>query len=332
MYGQSIRDAASLVLAEPAEDSTQPTLEVDWQDNAGEARTAVTIMQKQLMQKPDIYLSGLKPQTMAIKEQVASSGVPHWMWVFDTSINSGNKAKNNFRTYLNFKVEPPVVVDYAKNRKAKRVAILYVRLPSTEEEYEKVLVPALKRTGITDILVQPYDISTKDFKSFAVKVSQFKPDLIVLSAFQEGFVAIVRAFRPMGLVKDGQVLASYDMIDAARVLGKDELEGLRVTAPTFMIAPQNQAVVNWSAKFRKKLNREPLYTDFYAYDAFKMIGDAAKRMPPDRTAIEWCKKISSTESNGLTGSLAFDEDNSLKIKIAVAKFDNGKLVPADTRP
>jgi hypothetical protein len=97
--------------------ASAPAFSVDRQDNAGEARSAVSIMQKQIIGSPDIYISGVNPQTMAIKDQVGSRAIPLWVWIFDSDINANSKVKNNFRTYLNFKVEPPLLFEYAKRKK-----------------------------------------------------------------------------------------------------------------------------------------------------------------------------------------------------------------------
>src|SRR4051794_32137220 len=52
-YGVSVRDGMTLALEALAkEDPAGPKLVFDWQDNASEPKTAVTIMQKQYLQPP----------------------------------------------------------------------------------------------------------------------------------------------------------------------------------------------------------------------------------------------------------------------------------------
>jgi ABC-type branched-subunit amino acid transport system substrate-binding protein len=209
----------------------------DWQDNGGSPQAAVSIMQQQYLKSPDIYVSGVKPQTAAIADQISARGTPHFEWVFDAFINA--KAHNNLRTWLSFKIEPDIFLKYAQLRQAKRVAVAYVQLPNTQEEYLQFVIPGLKKQGIQDkgIFVEAYPIATQDFKTLAVKIRDFHPDLIILNGFQDNLVGLVRALRALSAITDGNTIASYDMLDAAQVLGSDEIEGIRAAAPIFATRP-----------------------------------------------------------------------------------------------
>ena len=73
-------------------------LDLDIQDNTGVPNTAVTLLQKQSVDSPDIYVSGVKPQTMAIFDRVAEKGWPYFVWVLDAFITE--KHSNIFRTWV----------------------------------------------------------------------------------------------------------------------------------------------------------------------------------------------------------------------------------------
>lgn len=324
-YGVAVREGASMAADEMQADSSAPKLNFDWQDNASDPKNAVSIMQKQYLQTPDIYVSGVKPQTMAIMDQVKAKGTPHFVWIFDAFINKNSN--NNFRTWVSYKIEPPVYLDYAKKRKAKRVAIVYVQLPHTIEEFDQIVVPGLKKQGVANLLVEPYEFGKSDFKDVAVKFKNFKPDLIILNGFQNELVGMVRAMRPQGLMNDGNTLATYDMLDAAKVLGKDELEGVRQVAPTFVVRPDNAGVKKWNADFRAKYKKEPLYTHAYAYDMAKIIADAAKRVQQPATSEGWITALRATNIQGVTGPLKFDEKGDLITPLEVGVYRGGKLVP-----
>ncbi len=331
-FGTSIHDGIAMALDDLRESKPgSPRLIIDWQDNVGAASTAVSIAQKQLFQSPDIYISGVHPSSMAIKDMIAAKGLPHFLWIFDLFLNSETdvSAPNNcFRTWVNFKIEPPLFLNYAKEHKSKRVAIVYVRLPgNTETEYERFVIPGLKQMGIKDLFVESYDASTKDFKDIAVKVQNFHPDLVIFCGFPKQEVATVRALRPLNLIKDANTLTSYDMLDVTKVLGKDELEGIRVTAPIFITRPDSEKVRRWTERFQARTHRSPLYTDAYAYDSIMMIYDAAKRLNLPASSKQWIDALRATNINGITGPLSFDDDGSLKTPVELAVFRNGALVP-----
>lgn len=325
-YGASVREGSAMAIDEIGKSaSSGPSINVDWQDNAGEPKTAVSIMQKQYLQPPDIYVSGVKPQTMAILDQVGAKGTPHFVWIFDAFINKNSK--NNFRTWVSYKIEPPVYLDYAKSMGARKVAIIYVQLPHTNEEFNDILVPALNKEGITQILIEPFDLGRKDFKDIAVKVKAFTPDLIILNGFQAELVGLVRALRPFKLITDGNTIATYDMLDAAAILGAEELEGIRIVAPTFVTRPDRDLVSKWRERFKAKHNKEPLYTHAFAYDMIHIIYDTAKRVKLPAGSDQWIAALRSTNIEGITGPLRFDNDGDLITPLEVGVYRNKKLVP-----
>jgi branched-chain amino acid transport system substrate-binding protein len=324
-YGASVREGAILALDDLAKQSANPKLQFDWQDNAGDPKTAVSIFQKQYLRPPDIYISGVKPQTMAIIARVTAEGTPHFVWIFDIAINS--HSHNNFRTWVSFKLEAPLFLHYAHQRNPKRVAITYVQLPHTTEEYENVVIPGLKQQGITQIFDEPYELSKAEFKDLAVKIKTFRPDLIVVNGFQAQLVALVRAMRPLGLIKDGNTIGAYDMLDAGNVLGPDEVEGIRTTAPAFATRPDSRETKDWRERFKAKYGREPLYTHAFAYDMVMIINDAANRAGYPATSEKWIAALRATNLSGVTGPLRFDNDGDLITPVEVGVYRNGKLLP-----
>jgi branched-chain amino acid transport system substrate-binding protein len=328
IYGTAVREGASLAVEDLARSEPQtPKLKFDWQDNAGEPRTAVSIMQQQYLDPPDIYLSGLKPQTMAIMDQIVARHTPHFIWHLDAFINRAGQ--NNLRVYVSYKIEPPVYLEYARKRHPQRVAIVYVQVPNTIEEFNQLVIPGLKKQGAKAIFMEPFQIGKKDFKDVALKVANFKPDLIILNGFQPDLVALVRAFRPLNLITDGNTIATYDMLEAATVLGPDEVEGIRVVAPLFLFGPDRENIKQWRERFTATYHKPPLYTHAFAYDMALIIHDAAKRLTLPATSDQWIQALRATDIPGVTGQLRFDSDGDLITALQVGVYRGGKLV-ADT--
>jgi branched-chain amino acid transport system substrate-binding protein len=327
-YGAAVREGVTLAL-EDLKKISDRRLEFDWQDNASEPKTAVTILQKQFLDPPDVYVSGVKPQTMAIKDQVAAKGIPHFVWIFDAFIN--RDSTNNLRTWVSYKIEAPVYLAYAKERSSKRVAIVHVQLPHAIEEFSKIVVPGLKAQGVEEVMVEPFDLGKADFKDVGVKFENFRPDLIILNGFQSDMIALVRALRPLGLISDGNTIATYDMLDAAKVLGADELEGIRVVAPVFETRPDSSEIAQWREQFMKRFHKSPLYTHAFAYDMALIIDDAAKRLKPPSSPVKWLEALRATDLKGVTGPLKFDNDGDLITPLEVGVYREGKLVPVNAK-
>jgi branched-chain amino acid transport system substrate-binding protein len=319
-YGVAIREGATLAL----EDGGQPPIKVDWQDNASDPKTAVTILQSQLRINPDIYISGVKPQTMAITAQLSQSQIPHFEWIFDARINNGTT--NNFRTWVSYKIEPAIYYDYIAKQQARRVAITYVQLPHTVDEFERIIIPGLHSRDIV-VMSEPYDFGRSDFADIATKIARFKPDLIILNGFQSDLVGLVRSLRPLGAIHDGNTIATYDLLDAAKVLDKDELEGLRLVAPKFETRPASDSVASFRERFRRKFNREPLYTHAFAYDMITAIRAAASGLRLPATRQQWIGALRKVDAVGITGPIRFDADGDMVTPLEVGVFRGGRLFP-----
>lgn len=326
VYGSPVQEGARMALSDLESDtSTGPKIVFDWQDNQGDPNRTVSVMQQQLLDSPDIYTSGVKPQTMAIESQIESEGLPHFVWIFDVKVNkSGN---NNFRTWVSFKNDTQAYLEYAKEVDPERAFIVYVKLPHTQEAYEERLAPALRNQGVSEVKVESFGTDLRDFKTLAQKIQAFGPDFIVLNGFQSDLVSLIRAMRPLGLIENGNTIAAYDMLDAANSLGPEELEGIRVTAPNFTLYPDQGRVSEWRDRFEDRYGKEPFYTHAYAYDMVQIIHNAGTRLDLPASSEEWIQAIGNTDMQGITGPLQFDEDGSLITPIGVGVYRDGELVP-----
>jgi len=329
IWGSSIREGATFALEDLTKSGESVQLRVDWQDNASDASTAVTVLQQQLLRSPDIYVSGIKPQVMAIRDQVSHRGLPNIVWVFDADINEASPG-NNLRTLVSYKLEAPVYLEYARRRGAKRVAVVYVELPHTLDEFQRLVIPPLRSSGV-DVLEERYDLERQDFRDIAARIQAFRPDLVILNGFQMHLAALLRGLRPLGLIEEGNTIGTYDMIDAAKVLGPDELEGVRAIAPVFETRPREGRAAEWRRRFQSRFNSEPLYIHAFAYDMMLVIHDAARRLDLPASSAAWLAALRATNTEGVTGPLRFDDNGDLLTPIEVGVFRGGQLLP-DTAP
>jgi branched-chain amino acid transport system substrate-binding protein len=329
--GQTIKDGATMALEDLVKtDPAAACIKFDWEDNAGDPKTAVSIAQKEYLktapeEDPEIYVSGLKPQTMAIKGQVTSKKTPHFVWIFDAAINTKGET-NNLRTFLNYKQEAEMFLKYVAARKAKRVAITYVSFPHTEEEFQKLVIPRLKEKGI-EVFVEPYNLGIKDFKDIGAKIKKFKPDLTIINGFEVNLVPIAKTFRSLNLINDGNTIATFNMLDMTGVLSKEELEGVRVVSPTFVTRPENEKILKWSKDFQSRFGRPANFRNAYAYDMVSTIYDASKRLTLPAKPEQWVEALRATKLEGVTGAISFDNDGSLVTPLEIGVFRNGKAVP-----
>jgi ABC-type branched-subunit amino acid transport system substrate-binding protein len=323
VYGNAVREGVEFASSNIPGAATR--VRYSFEDNQSSNTQAVIALQRQVSLKPQVYMSGLKPQYMAIRDMAAKLGIPHFVWIFDGNIRPHHE--NNFRAYVNFKVEPPLFIDYALSRKATRVAIIYVQLPHTDEEYQQHIIPGLQRIGITIIKVEPYSMEKVDFRDIALRLRSYQPDLLILSGFQENLVGIVRAFNSQRMLHDGNAIASYDLLDAAPLLNPREVEGIRVSAPKFVLNAKDERVAEWTKQFNARFGKNPLYTHAYAYDVADAIDSAVSAAGRNCSSDSLTRALRTIDKDGITGKLRFDDSGDAVASVGVGVFRNGIAVP-----
>ncbi len=327
VYGASVRDGVNFALNNLKENKQLDSIQLkfDFQDNQGLAKTAVNIYQGHQIKQPDIYVSGVSPQTMSIIDQISKQGIPHFAWVY--AANICDNYKNTFRTWLNFNSEAEHYVQYAKKVNPKRVAIFYVNIEVCQYEFDSIVVPALNRMGINEILIESYDIQNSDFKNLATKTKRFNPDLIFLNGFKEHMIQLIKDFKSYNLIQNGNTMCSFDLLDAVPDLTNEQLEGLRYTVPYFVMNLGEPKIKEWREKFYKLYNREPLYTDAYAYDMTYAIYFASQKLHHPFSNEELVKELLSVNFDGITGPFKFTEKGDLILSLFTGYYKNGELIP-----
>ena len=316
-YGTSIKDGASFAIEEILKKDSSIFFQVDFQDNGGLPKSAVDIFIKQKLQTPDIYVSGVKPQTMSIIDNVEKLNIPHFTWVFDAFVTE--KYKNVFRTWVNYKMEPKSYLEYIDNMKPRSIAIAYVDLPHTDEEFNQIILPALKKRGIS-VNIEKYSIEKSDFRDIALKFKSYSPDLMMINGFKSNLIPLVKNFREYNLFTPNNSLFTFDLLDASEDLSIEMLEGLHVVVPKYETI--NDKNLNWKREFLKRFGRKPRYTDAYSYDMIQFIYNTIKI----NGKVDLTHKLINTKFEGITGDFKFDASGDLILQLEVMKFSNGKMV------
>ena len=329
-YGAEFRDGMLMGVSDNA--SKLPSgvqISFDWGDNRFSARDAATILQRQLQSLPAIYTSALKPQVMAVEQEVARAGIPHLAWVLDLTPNPSNTT-NNFRTWVSFALETAVFFEHARKLQARNVVLSFVSLPSSEAAYAQHLAGRLRNELGAEVTIESFNpnVAPEDFRNIAARIAARTPDLIMVNGFVPQMVGIIRGLRALGVIKDGNTMAALDMLDAAGALTPQESEGIIVAAPPFMVNPTD-AQKAWAARFERRFGRNPSYHAAFAYDAGVTIVDAASRLRFPASNADWLNAILATNTEGVTGTIRFGADQSLVTQLIKAVYRNGRLTPAE---
>jgi branched-chain amino acid transport system substrate-binding protein len=127
------------------------------------------------------------------------------------------------------------------------------------------------------------------------------------------------------MVKDGNVIGTFDLIDVPRLIGNAAVEGIAVAAPEFLVRPGPRASA-FAERYRRRFGRDPSYADFTGYDFGLIARDMAQRVPATATPAELIAALRSTRIEGVSGRIAFDAEGDASPRVVPAVFRSGKLV------
>jgi len=293
----------------------------DIQDNASEAKQAVTIMQKQLLEPFDVYISGVSGQTRAIAPEIDKTRAAHFGYAFDVSFTQG--APNRMRILPSFRLEEPLYVDYAKSRAAKRIAALHLNYASQQEFYSE-LVPLLQKGG-AEVMREAYDIGTKDYSTLALKIASFKPDLIIIDGFSFNLLPFISALRTLDMVHDGNLIVGMDFIDLLHnKTPVDQIKGVAFASPLVELPAGEKAASDWVARFKSSYKEEPSWPGAEGYDTARVsVAAYAKSHKVDPETIRGVMPF-----DGIVGRINLDRYNDIDATMGIGLVQGDGSVTA----
>lgn len=325
--GKSFQEAAMLALDDLKKDPANKPIAFDWNDNGGSPANAATIAQRQIVSDPSIYCVGYSAETLAAVPIFSSTGRPIFA---DSFLPSITKDPLVYRNIISYKNEYPIFIEYARKRQAKKIAIIFLDMPEAQEEFRQLVIPEMLRSGWkeSDFALFPYAVTETDFRTIAAKVAQASPDLIIINGFQTTLAPMITALRASQLVREGNVIGTFNTIDVPRLIGNQAVEGITVAVPSYILRPSQKAA-EFQASYQARYGRQPIYDDFAGYDFVLIVADLAKRLPNGPTAQQLADALQKTELEGVSGRIAFDAEGDVSYPVEAAIFRSGKLVLLD---
>lgn len=317
IYGESIKDGMMLAYDDLKDSLNKYELNFvfDIQDNKSMAKDAQSILRKQIAQC-DVYVAGIAQPLYSILPQIGSMDTPCFAWGFEEYVLK--ECNNTYRTWVNLDAEAYNYIQYIKKMGSKKVVLIRPQTVGCQLQYENKIIPFLQSEGI-EYVTMVYENDKKDFKDITLKCKEEKADLYVINGFDFHLKELLKQFRINNIMTDVNTYWSLDMLDAAKNIDSIILEGVRVTAPLFLIQPN----LDWIKRFEMKYNRKPRYTDAYAYDMLYTLFYAYKQSKKQET--KWQNELKNISFQGITGSIKFNNNRDLEYNLKTCLYHNGKL-------
>ena len=307
-------------------------LELVVYDTQGDATKAVQLATKLIKNDKVAVIVGPSTtgETMAVIPVAEKAKIPLISCAAGVKITEPVK-KYVFKTPANDHVAAEKIFNYMAAKKQKSVALLTVTdgYGSSGREQLKDLA---KKKGIAVVADETYGPKDTDMTAQLTKIKGSKADAIICWGTNPGPAIVTRNVKQLGIkipLYQSHGVASKKYIELA---GADNAEGVTLPAGKLAIFdklakkdPQAKLLQDYNAAYKKAYGVEASTFGGYAYDAFLMIAEAAKRgTTPDqlRDGLEGIKKLVSV--SGIFNMSAADHNG-----LDLSAFEMVKIVKGD---
>lgn len=263
-------------------------------DNQGQSMIAATLFRQQELNDYDVYIAGTSEMASAVVNSVNPNKtfIPV---VFDEEmLNNGN---NSIRLLANFNLTRKSLFDFIEKKNPKKVAII-AGCPICQQFADRQTVPFLTSKNI-DYHKEIFEWGFKEFRSVALKVKEYNPDLILVNAYSAELERMISALRDYDLIKKENTWASMDLVDLfVPSANLDAFRDIVFDVSEYNLNPNKEFVQN----YQKNYGVEPIYSAAYGYDTGRLIVKAwakSGKVTPETI-------IAQTPYDGVTGHLVMD--------------------------
>lgn len=279
-------------------------LELVVYDTQGDATKAVQLATKLIKNDKVKVIVGPSTtgETMAVIPVAEKEKIPLISCAAGVKITEPVK-RYVFKTPANDHVAAEKIFNYMLGRKQKNVALLTVTdgFGSSGREQLKDLA---RKKGITVVADETYGPKDTDMTAQLTKIRSSRADAIICWGTNPGPAIVTRNVKQLGIktpLYQSHGVASKKYIELA---GAENAEGVVLPAGKLAIFdklkhndPQFKLLKDYDQSYRKNYRVEASTFGGYAYDAFLMIAEAAKKgaATPDqlRDGLEGIKKLVS---------------------------------------
>ena len=285
-------------------------------DNQGQSMTAATLFRQQELNDYDVYIAGTSEMAGAVVNSVnpRATFIPV---VFDEEMLKNGD--NNIRLLANFNLTRKSLFNFIEKKNPKKVAII-AGCPVCQQFADRKTIPFLTGKNI-DYHKEIFEWGFKEFRSTALKIKEYNPDLILVNAYAAELERMINALKEYDLIKDGNTWASMDFVDLMEPgANLNRLRNIIFDVSEYNLNPDKQFVQN----YQKNYGNEPTYMAAYGYDTGRLIVKAwvkSGKVTPETI-------IAQTPYDGVTGHLVMDPKTRdlISTQILGTLDENGRVI------
>jgi branched-chain amino acid transport system substrate-binding protein len=283
-------------------------------DSKGDPKTGLTVFQQALnFDKIRIFLTTLTGVSMAIKPVAKNYGVLQAIIAIYPHISADYEFA--FQFCYNAETEAKILIDYLNKIKAKKIFFFASRDPITELQINEYFKPNLQNR----MIIERFDMGTKNFKDLVSKFKFSNSDIGVLLGYGSDFQGILKELAQQGLIGKVKLLGGIGYLELPNYVNYDMVKGSIFAVPKFIVE-NTQEYQEFSKLYKSRFKKDPTYDAIYTYDALQTIIKAYKQLRTDNVKLISEYLLTNT-FNGISGTIKFTSDRMLVTEAVLGKFD-----------
>ncbi len=214
-----------------------------------------------------------------------------------------NCGKYFFSVMASDTAQGPEWVKVAKSLGVKEAAVMYIN-----NDYgigvKDTFVKAFEAAGGKLLIVQPFELGAKDFRTEILKVRQKNPKVVFMVDHVAESSIVLKQARELGLKTQWVVDVSVVSAEVPQLAGAEASEGVIGLRAGSSQTPEYKAFV---AAFQKKFDKEPTIWADFAYDAMMLVAKAIEKNGYTSDGIQKGLFEVSEKYIGASGAKKFDQ-------------------------
>lgn len=290
-------------------------LQVEYQDDRGETKEAVTIMKKftEIDKYPVVIGAAASSTSVALAPMAERSETVLFSPISSTPDLTVKGGPYFFRVCPSDAFQARILADWMWSRGLKAVAILYVNNSwgvSIKEEFTTFF----RKAGGTIILEEAANEGDRDFRTQIAKMKATPAQAFLVLTYGKEGGAFVRQARELGVTVPlfgGDVWGSPEFVET----GGNAANGCFFTVPA---PPSGDRFDKFKEAFRAKHRKAPEVYACYSYDLVMIVAAAMRAGTMHGPTIqEYLRGM--PEYEGVTGITKFDDNNDVTTKSFVRR-------------
>lgn len=326
-YGRRCRDGIDLAVehVNGSGGIAGGPIEVIYEDSRGLPRDGVSAIQKLInVDRVAVIVGAVSSSVTLAVEPIATRNKVILFSPASSSPKLTGISQYFFRNWPSDVYEATVLAEFVRSTlDLESVAVLYVNNDygiGLKDEFARRFAELGGAINVSETYAQ----SATDFRTQLAKIKATTPEGIYLAGYHREMALATKQIRELGI--PAQILgdADYGVEELLDIAGS-AAEGAIYSMPEYDSEAGSDAVLAFSAAFKKRYGRSPSIFEANAYDAIRILCEAIEACDVNTDCI--AEHIASLSSyQGASGDISFGESREVIKPVTIKTVRNGQFV------